>query len=198
MYFNHASATIRNCIISQNQATTYGGGIYGLLSSLIIDNCEFISNSTLSSGYGGAIYLEQSSINCTDTAFEMNQCQSSGGAVCAYATILGNIHTYTGCTFTGNTASNGAVVLFGGNQSYFTSCTVSGNHALYGGAGFSADDQGRAEIIDCTFTGNIADFYCGAIVLGGSQLDSPIVDGCTFTDNTAASKGGAAPIHATH
>ena len=49
------SILLKNCYFYSNHATNYGGAIYMAAANIIIEDCEFINNTTDNSGNGGAI-----------------------------------------------------------------------------------------------------------------------------------------------
>ncbi len=79
IYLMSASPTIRNCVVSENAAST-GAGMYSSYSSNpTLINCTFSGNTASSSG--GGIYNTTSNptlINCT---FSGNTASSSGGGI---------------------------------------------------------------------------------------------------------------------
>ncbi len=78
--FSDASATIANCIFSDNLATDSGGAIACSGSSPYIINCLFESNQATNDG--GGLFIaggsEPQLLNCT---FSMNQCNGNGGGI---------------------------------------------------------------------------------------------------------------------
>ena len=177
--------------------TGNGGAIYCHTASPTIDGC--ILNSNIAEGserYGGAIYC-----------------------------IGESSPTITGCSFTGNKASEfgtgrgGAIVCRQGADATISGCFFENNTAEYRGGAIYCDDC-DVTIENCTVEGNYADsgagiylrygtfVVSGCLVVandapsgrGGGLLADPgtpdvTITGCTFYGNTAAT-GGAINVAA--
>ena len=93
--------------------------------------------------------------------------------------------TVTGCTFSGNSASNRGGGMYNNRQSHptVTGCKFEGNTAARGGGMLNED---RVTVIDCLFIGNTATEGGGGI----HDSSRPIVTNCTFLDNHARYGGG--------
>ena len=101
--------------------------------------------------------------------------------------------TITGCTITGNTASDAGYGKGGGIYCYSSSptisdCTISNNTCDYSGGGISCEDSSPT-ITGCTISGNTAG-YGGGINYAGNGNSNPTINGCTITGNTATTGGG--------
>ncbi len=107
IYINSTDPTIRDCVFSDNAAST-GGAIYHVSAGPVIKNCVFNGNQSTTSGSlgGGAIggYNHNSTTGSytriTNCLFYDNVSDSWGGAISCnqvYPTI-------TNCTFTSNSA----------------------------------------------------------------------------------------------
>jgi len=139
------------------------------------DTSEF--PNTISAG-GGALSVEKGLVTCKNCTFTNNKAKD-GGAIyvyMGYSTTDARVEC-TGCNFTGNTAvhSNGGAVNVVSTQeaSTFTNCTFTNNSATkYDGT---------------TTTGG----YGGAIYVGGDGGAKVILDGGTFSGNSANSVNGA-------
>jgi predicted outer membrane repeat protein len=107
-----SSPTIRNCIIENNHAACWGGGIMSNSGSPLFQNCIVRGNS--SDDDGGGVFCWTSGnpvfVNCT---FSGNNARASGGGLIAMEGTL----TITNCTITNNTAGYcGGVYAFGGSM----------------------------------------------------------------------------------
>ena len=113
---NKGSATIIDCTMSSNTATTRGGAIWSN-SGLTVNGCTINSNQALAQGEGGdggAFHLESGTATLTDVTLTNNTSKDAGGIyVKADATLyLGGT---TGSTLSGNTSSQhgGGIVNYG-------------------------------------------------------------------------------------
>ena len=97
--------TAINTVFDNNDSSANGGAIIldkKTTHTLSFDNCTFIDNDA--TGYGGAIYVSQNiKINITKCTFTNNTAGKDGGAIYMSNGTL----TYTDCTFSGNTATEG-------------------------------------------------------------------------------------------
>ena len=170
------AGTLRNCLLSGNEASSEGGGAYyGNLS-----DCTLSGNSAGSYG-GGAFSATLSGCTITnnaaqngggveygtltDCAITGNRASSSGGGT--YSATL------TGCTISGNTASSGG----GSYSGTLTDCLITDNICTSSGGGSNS-----GTLSNCTLSGNTARY-------GGGSYGGDLTD-CTITNNTSSSSGG--------
>ncbi|MHC4741064.1 MAG: right-handed parallel beta-helix repeat-containing protein [Planctomycetota bacterium] len=192
MYNDRSTATIINCIFTENFADR-GAGMYNDDSNPTLINCKFSYNWARIVG-GGMHNYEGGSESATvlvDCVFQRNVSQSGGGMCNDADDGVCNV-TLTNCMFDDNDADGTG----GGMDNdadegvcnlILTNCTFDDNSAgLFGGGmcNDSSDGVCNAEIIDCTFSGNSAS-------KGGGISDSnSTLTNCTFTDNYASEEGG--------
>lgn len=140
----------------------------------------------------------------------------NGGAILAggSSTAPGNAVNLTNTFFSGNTASTnangGAISMSGGGDLNLVNCTFSNNHAgagtggsgaggaVYFDAGFVA---GNVSIYGSTFANNLAsggNGLGGAIYLASGNGNLFTISQCTFTGNTAGTRGGAIDLETGH
>ncbi len=175
-----------NCNFKENNATGYGGAIYGADAI----NCTFTNNVAINwMGSGGGAICNGSAINCTF----INNSALHGGAI-----QEGNA---TGCTFTGNSANYYGGAIYNGSafDCNFTenncdyvggalsdgnaiNCTFINNSAQYGGAIHGGNATG------CTFIANLANESGGAMINGFDEVPCNAID-CTFINNSAVMAG---------
>ena len=155
------SSTLSGCILTGNVATNGGGAYYG---SLV--NCILTANQ--SSSFGGGAY-DSSLTGCIVSSNSASTC--AGGAYGGYSL------TFTGSTFTGNSAGIGG----GAYAATLINCVLAGNSALAGDGG----GANSATLTGCTLTNNSASGNGGG-ASGGSM------NYCIFTGNSAGVNGGGA------
>lgn len=149
--FDGAHATITNCDILSNTASTGGGGISCTLSDAVIVNCRLVGNST----WGGGIGVS----GCSPT---IRACIISGnmggvGIYCRgeYGSPLTSKPLIVACTIEGN-ASGGIYCRSACPK--ICNCTIANNYTW--GAGVTLDQMGwdmgmcTALIKNCTIVGN--------------------------------------------
>ncbi len=145
-------------------------------------NLSLLDGFTVTAGYGNAM----SSGNYLGTCMRI---------------LAGHNPTVRNCRFTGCVSvSGGAVYAEAGSTPTFVDSTFGDNIANQGAGGaiLLHDAVAGTSITGCTFDNNHASVNGGAVYVHGGQ--SVIIDGCTFTDNTAdawSTGGGAVMISGT-
>lgn len=150
-------------------------------------------------GVGGAIQCNgnASFVGCTFTGNT-----SSGGGAAA----LGSGQTsLVDCSFTNNTAAGYGGALQNGGTLTLNNCVFSGNSTSatngYGGAIY-LEGTGTIVATDCTFTGNMATTGTngkgGAICSPSAAHPDWTFIRCSFTNNSARSRGGALNYECDH
>ena len=132
-------------------------------------------------------------ITLTNCAFRGLSGTSVGGALYTNKGVTGR---FTGCTFENNTnTTHGGAVACSGSINYFTDCVFTGNTvtgtSANGGAIHIQNANTKVEVVNCTFNGNRAGNYGGAINQANTVTGGVVkVSNSVFTDNVA--KGGGA------
>jgi predicted outer membrane repeat protein len=199
MYNLQSSPTVRHCTFWQNSASVHGGAVYNVNSSATFEYCYFGNCSGGGNGNGGAMSNGyESSVTLLNCIFEENQ-SHDGGAI---ANDDKSFVTATNCEFRWNGASgNGGAVLCvvqGGSgiwvHSTFENCIFEENQAENGGGIFAdtmSTNETNLELLNCTFTGNIATASGGGVRI---EIGSLVATDCIFTNNSAAVSGGGMKI----
>ncbi len=129
VYAVGSDLTLQRSVVTASDAasTAFGGGIYLLTSTAIIDHCEVSHNVA---GTGGGLYANVSKLTVTGTRFDSNQAvysQSGGGG----AFVQNTTGQFTSSVFTGNAAT-----------------------LAYGGGLYN--ETASPSVVNCTFWGNTA------------------------------------------
>lgn len=194
------------CAYCGSEAEGAGGGALGVFwngnwGKVCLTGCRFEGNACMpnsGNGYGGgAITAPKQQLYLTNTVFVGNSSTCHAGA------IYGNPASASNVTFAANTASErgGAIgsVNPGAMKSVYVDCRFVGNSApaSYGGVIYLHNQAaGGLTATNCTFQGNFAKAYGGAIDCDGRFANELV--GCRFLgnwvnsgDNDAEANGGA-------
>ena len=143
------SATLNDCQLIDNLSTKHGGAIQGATSSVITLNNCLVKGNEAQNGVGGAAYLAQGSgkfaaLVANNTVFESNKATENGDAIRVNGSIA-----IDGCTFTGNSGSDGDISEGNGNAyaRTITNCTFDKTEA----AAIAKNDPTQIVVTDCTF-----------------------------------------------
>ena len=136
---SESAPIIQNCLISNNSADHFGGGIYCTETPVPkIVYCRIIGNRAESGG--GGIYCINSGLTINKCAISENSSDYGGGVSIGHGTVLN-------CTITGNSA-----VRYGGgirpSSSSITNCTITGNSAGQFGGGICCTG-GSTAVTNC-------------------------------------------------
>ena len=165
------SLTIRNSLLSGNQAAT-GGGIflYRAQAGVVITNTQIVSNTAVFDG-GGAYIRNTSHLLIEDSTIMSNTAGFNGGGIEAQG-LDGASNTIRRTTISGNTTSGrgGGVYLFGTDAPLsIENSTISANHAGQGG-GIYLYNASNISIQNSTIVSNTA-----ATGAGGVEVEKHMV-----------------------
>jgi hypothetical protein len=187
-----APAALIDCVITDNHAEGYGGGIAGgTAASLSVQGCTITSNSAL---HGGGITGAASYAGCTIAGNDADQ----GGGLYGF----GGVATLADCTLEGNTAwiGGGAYVEVPNGHAKLAGCHLHHNNAFFAGGAFltASTDFGFgpfATVTGCSFTANtsVADSDRTGLVVElqglGPTAGTATVVNCSFDGEGITSSG---------
>ena len=169
---------IEKSVVSNNQSSNEGGGLYLNAATLQIDSSRVDSNTTTDND-GGGFYLLNSGLTLNRTSLKGNSADlGSGGGIFRQTSITTDI---TNSTFTENSAITGGAIANVGSGLNIVNSTLSNNEATDGGA-IAADVNGSFILLRAsTVTGNTGWSTGGGISLAAStgifRVDHSIVAG---------------------
>ena len=205
--------TFSDCFFYGNIAAYEGGGIDGSNGSISVNRCGFSSNGAVSGGSainlfkapatiigcdlsgnvagysGAAVRAFRSGLDVQDCLFSSNVAGYSGAGIETYGTTL-SVHR---SRFVSNKARNGAGINASGGwdpvipNADVYNCAFIGNSADYAGGAMNLFRTGE-QVVNSAFVGNHAEYSGGAI----DEYESmPTMTNCTFADNSAGYGGSA-------
>ena len=180
-----SSATVRNCIIRNNESG-HGAGIFMYRADVIIEGCTFSRNHN--TRYGSAISSWESTALISDCQIENNTSQQ-GCAV--YAWGAGAKTTLRDCSVVRNTGDTwvGGIGLWG--ESILTHCIVQYNYGP-GVGGIYA--KANCTLRNCLVTDNSSLGSAGGITIE-PEISYPIesfavIENCTIANNRTEGRTG--------
>ncbi len=200
-----AAVTIEASVLTDNQASSDGGAIYGNGSAWTIVDSVISENTA--GGFGGAAYLYGADLDNTQgtgiairsTSIINNVAAGDGGAVQAAGSNSDIV--VDASTISGNSAGDegGGIVLYGqkdGVTTMIASSTIAANSAEGSDAGgialmgTSGSAPGPTVIENSTISGNSAVGRGGGIYTYNNADNERTIRNSTVVDNTAGSGGG--------
>lgn len=183
------------CTITSNNATSNGGGArLNSGTDFEMDGC-FITGNT--AAYAGGLYLYTASGNALsakirNTDISGNTATTNWGG--AWVRDDSTTHmleaSFDNCTFSGNTAKQGAVVLNENADVTYTSCTFSSNTGS--GNGLVNFYENTLAVVDrCTLKENSVGGGVVFILPNGSYKPNVTIINTSFSSNTATGNTGA-------
>ncbi len=181
IFNNGGTLNAMNVTLESNEAdgaSGSGGGLFSTEGAIALDNITFTSNAA--NRAGGAIELIDGSLSVSNSVFDKN-----------------NVNGLSGTPAPGN---GGAFHITGIGQSTFNLCTFNENEAGREGGGVWNQAGSTMDIVDCTFSGNMAvgnasDDGGGAFFSNGGTSS---IESSVFYDNFATgtnASGGAVHGH---
>jgi parallel beta-helix repeat protein len=187
VYVYTATATISNCVIYSNTASTtasgYGGGLYLTYSTATLNGNTIISNtaSTATRSEGGGLFFRSSTVTLSDNTIQGNVADGAGGGLF----FVGSDATLSGNTIQGNIASavysgfGGRLYLWGGDPALCGEIVIRGEGGGLFFLGSDATLNGNMIISNTASTtsggsGGGLYFYNGSAILNGNMVQGNI------------------------
>lgn len=201
IYCDHASPTIRNCILSANLSTGIGGAMLLLQGSApTITNCVFSDNISFA---GGGIHTDNSNATIVGCLFIRNSTtvNDGGGVDCSVASPV-----VENCTFIWNEANNnggGLATVHPGAHPVVSNCIFYGNVARNRpGGGVGCQDGGTVTLECCDIFGNTGsqgngdwvDCIADQLGINGNISENPLFCGPEIGDFTLQECSPCAPF----
>lgn len=205
----HVTATIADCVLTNNYTGDIGGAIfidgYGGGATLTVLNSTITGNTagnTDNGGNGAGIYSSADVLTITDSTISNNTAwmdnDLSGGDGGGISNVNGTLNI-SNTTISSNAAGVSGGGISGGGAITITNSTISGNVAAIGppyfGLGGGIYNSGTLTLTNCTISGNSANGSIskgggvgGGIYNGNGSVD---VGNSTLSDNYAGVHGGS-------
>ncbi|MBN2524841.1 MAG: right-handed parallel beta-helix repeat-containing protein [Deltaproteobacteria bacterium] len=152
---------LRNCLVKDNHADNFGGGLLAYDAEVTIQNCVFRANSA---NDGGAVYADNALLRVSQSVFDDNYIfGGDGGGMAIY---YSNSTLIVNCMFTDNSAGGEGGAIYSNNTyAGIYNGVFFGNDANYGGAVYAAENT-TIDAAHCTFHHNQASALGDDIHLG--------------------------------
>ena len=196
VYVVSSDATLRQCVLRDNQAQEVGGGlVVASDAAATIEDCLFLDNRAvdpfLHDAKGGAIWVSHGVLTITRCTFldnhVLNNIQQGGGAIYAFFSDL----SISASEFIDNSSafSGGAIFTQGFGETYLAGCVFRGNEAQTNGGAVMITTNEPTTLVRCIFVDNHCADSSGALHAAGGSPN--LVLDCGFFGNTAGDEGGA-------
>ena len=184
--FNRGTLALENCVVNDNDATGWGGGVYSENGEITAVDSALTNNTA--SGRGGAIAASFSSISLDNCDVNYNEATGGGGIFCAdeWGNVDGGEITAVDSSFMNNIATDGDGGAIYGFVSSLVNCEVGDNQATGSGGGVFSAGGGNTTLTNCAVTNNTTSSGSG----GGVYIDcgeggTTTVSGGAFTNNSS-------------
>jgi LPXTG-site transpeptidase (sortase) family protein len=207
MYIQNASPTLNNLIITANNASGRGGGVFIISISAVEASYSrpafsdvTVSNNT--AGIGGGVYVQNGSPSFTRVTFSGNSSSGGAGGGLNVQTLGGpgvdepNLPTLLDVTFSSNTAVGGGGMFNNNSNSTLNRVTFNGNTATRRGGGM-LNEFSAPTLTNVTFSGNTSTETSGTTTPwgGGGMMNigaDPVLNNVTFNGNNSVNGSGTA------
>ena len=195
--FNGTETLLTDRNWTANETILDGGGINEhVVRCGTVTSTAVLDGFTIKGGIGGQFNIEDpltgGGLYNSGGSPIIRNCTFSGNTAEQGAGIYNNEGSspiIENCTFSGNTATyQGGGIYSNFSSPIIENCAFSGNTALDGNGGGIFNSNGSSTITNCTFSGNTANSYGGGIYNG--PYGSLSVTHCTLIENSAVSGNG--------
>jgi predicted outer membrane repeat protein len=191
--FTDSSGSFDHCVFTNNTGNGGPGGIEGLASSLTLSNCTFADNQASNTFGAAAVLWQDGPVTITQCSFTNNSAPNGGGAlyvaalgsatnltIARSAFVNNSAHfggaieavavshtvgvTVTDCLFTGNSATDGAVLNLQASEGDSVSTNII-NSSFFGNVTSGSDQTGAISAF--TTTGGTAPLTISNSILFG-------------------------------
>jgi len=174
-----ASMTLRNVVVSDNDAESGAGVFADERSRVRLVGCTFARDT---SNDGGALVVLGDTATVESSLFEDDVGTFSGPAITTFAGAL----TVTDSRFLRNRGDSGGAVTVSGGDATFERCWFEGNEAGSFGGAMLVRFGASAHVSSSVFVANGSVGFGGALAVWTASLD---VEAATIVDDTAAFGG---------
>lgn len=193
IYVGHAKVlTMKNCTITDCNATTFGGGLYiATNGSANLNGCTISGNKATdeTNGIGGGI-MANGTLIADGTSISNNNSGKDGGGICIASDVTA---TLTGCTISENSANGSGGGLKICSPAELTNCEILQNSSGGDGGGLECICRDTTQInvtfTNCKIIGKNTSGNNG----GGVSINSNVkatFNNCEINGNTARYNGG--------
>jgi hypothetical protein len=185
---NRGTLTLIDCVVSNNNATLRGGGIYNsgaALARLTLTN-TIVSGNTAPSGAGIANFTS-ATVQMSNSAVSDNDATGSfggGGGI-----NNSGVMNLDGCMISGNSVTYVGGGIGNSGMMTLTACTISTNSSGSDGGGFW-NHGGILKLTNCTVSGNFCTDNQGSFGGGIYNFGGVVLTNSTISGNSAADRGG--------
>ena len=190
---SNGDVTVQNAVLSGNEASNFGGGIFAPNGTLAITDTTISDGSA---GFGGGVYVDNGTLSITNSTISGNTATGSGSGGGIYAYPGGGAITIASSTIRGNDAATGAgffsqersaPVNITGSEIYDNTASSRG-----GGIFMNVETGGPLNVSNTTISGNqaTASIAGGVDIQEESATARATFTGSTIAGNTSPTDGG--------
>jgi CSLREA domain-containing protein len=194
--YSRATLTLEDCTISDNYASSHGGGVNSGSAPLTILNSRLIRNR--SEAFGGGFRSFDGDVVIAGSVFESNYAGRAGGGGSGAS---GEVDV-TNSAFFDNYSARGGGLDWAGHESVIRDSSFAANRAAIQGGGLSMvvgsfSRPGTLEIAGTSFVGNsteVSGAAGGGLFIATGDVSSIRLEQLTVSGNMASGDGGGMAI----